>query len=135
MARFRSKVDTWLLLLLVIAIVVQVWALVAVLSTNQSAAVSGLTAAIIIPGILLTVSVLMRTNYTVAGGVLKIVSGPFRWSIPIVDITEVVDSRSPISSPALSLDRLRISYGLNKQVLVSPDDKAGFLRAIEQQAT
>ena len=135
MTRFRSKVDTWLLVLLVIAIAAQVWALVAVLSANQSVPVSVLTAAIIIPGILLTMSVLTRTHYTVAGGILRITSGPFRWSIPIADITEVADSRSPFSSPALSLDRVRISYRPDKHILVSPDDKAGFLRAIGQQTT
>ena len=135
MVQFRSKIDTWLLLLLVVAIAGQFWALVAVLNANQSATISGLTALIIIPGILLTASVLMRTHYTVGGGVLRIVSGPFRWSIPIADITEVADSRSPFSSPALSLDRVRISYGAHKHILVSPEDKVGFLRAIEQNAS
>ncbi|MCP5090852.1 MAG: PH domain-containing protein [Gammaproteobacteria bacterium] len=86
-------------------------------------------------GILLVASVLMRTYYTVADGVLEIVSGFFSWSIPIVEITRVSASSSPFSSPALSLDRLRIDYGAHKHILVSPQDKAGFLRAIEQTAS
>ena len=34
------------------------------------------------------------------------------------------------SSPALSLDRLLIVYGVGKVVLVSPKDKEGFVSAL-----
>ncbi len=135
MTRFRSKVDSWLALILVAAIAVQIWALVALLHANPSALVTGMMTFMIAAGILLVASVLMRTYYTVADGVLEIVSGFFSWSIPIVEITRVSASSSPFSSPALSLDRLRIDYGAHKHILVSPQDKAGFLRAIEQTAS
>lgn len=133
MTRFRSKVDSWLALILVAAIAVQSWALVVLVRANPSALVTGMTVLMIAAGILLVASVLMRTYYTVANGVLKIVSGIFSWSIPIADITKVSPSRSPFSSPALSLDRLRIDYGAHKHILVSPQNKAGFLRAIGQK--
>lgn len=133
MARFRSKADTWLVLILVAAIAVQIWALVAVVRANPSTLVTGLSVLMIVAGILLVASVLMRTYYTVADGVLEIVSGFFSWSIPITEITKVSASSSPFSSPALSLDRLRVDYGAHKHILVSPQDKAGFLRAIGQK--
>lgn len=132
MARFSSKVDAWLAVVLVAAIVMQIWALVAVLRANPSALVAGMTIVMIAAGILLITSVLIRTHYTVSDGALTIVSGFFRWSIPISDITKVTASHNPVSSPALSLDRLRIDYGSHKYVLVSPKDKDGFLRAIGQ---
>lgn len=115
---------------LVIAIVGQLLAVVAVLGADQPTPVPAIIVAIVVPAILLTISVLVRTHYTVAGDTLRIVCGPFRWSVPISEISEVVDSRSPLSSPALSLDRLKISYGHNKHILISPDDRNGFLRAI-----
>jgi hypothetical protein len=35
-----------------------------------------------------------------------------------------------LSSPALSLNRLEIRYGNGKRMLLSPQDAAGFLKAI-----
>jgi hypothetical protein len=51
--------------------------------------------------------------------------------VPIDSIEKVEATRSPLSSPALSLDRLRINYG-KRRIMVSPSDRAGFLRAIGQ---
>ncbi|MFQ5610075.1 MAG: PH domain-containing protein [Woeseiaceae bacterium] len=40
-------------------------------------------------------------------------------------------TRNPLSSPALSLDRLKITYGpKNRKVLVSPADKESFVQAL-----
>jgi hypothetical protein len=44
----------------------------------------------------------------------------------------MTESRSPFSSPALSLDRLQIDYGAGKSILISPADKEGFIEAIEE---
>jgi hypothetical protein len=76
-------------------------------------------------------SMLVGTHYTVAGDTLRVACGPFRWKVPIDAIQSVEATRSPLSSPALSLDRLRIHYG-KRRIMVSPSDKAGFLKAIGQ---
>ena len=60
-------------------------------------------------------------------------SGRLGWDIPLSDIDEVSPSNSPLSSPALSLDRLRVSNrarGANRFVLISPQDKGGFIREL-----
>lgn len=75
-------------------------------------------------------SIFTRTHYTVAHGELRVVSGPFRRTIPLSEISNIEASRNPLSSPALSLDRLKISYGNKKYVLISPADKSGFLSAV-----
>jgi hypothetical protein len=130
--RFRSRIDSWLLLLLIVAIAGQVFALVAVLSGDAPASARLIVVPITVLGALLIASILFRTHYTVSSGKVRIVSGPFAWTISIAEIKDISESHSPLSSPALSLDRLRISYGRNKRVLVSPDDKKGFLKAIEK---
>lgn len=64
---------------------------------------------------------------------LLVRSGRLGWDIPLSDIDEVSPSNSPLSSPALSLDRLRVSYrarGANRFVLISPQDKSGFIREL-----
>ena len=78
----------------------------------------------------LILSTLLRTYYSVEGNTLRIVSGPFRWRVPIDEISSLESTRSPWSSPALSMDRLRIRYGGNRCILISPRDKQRFAKAI-----
>ncbi|MBT9392728.1 PH domain-containing protein [Hymenobacter sp. NST-14] len=61
---------------------------------------------------------------------LRIVSGPMVWQVPVTTITSITTTHNPLSSPALSLDRLRVRYGTSDAVLISPADKAGLLAAL-----
>lgn len=71
------------------------------------------------------------TSYTLLSEELLIRSGPFRFHVPLAEITSVAPSRNPISSPACSLDRLEIRYhGDRSRILISPEDKASFLEAL-----
>ena len=127
--RFPSKIDGWLVFVFAAAMFAQLAALVVVL-TQENDSVAALIIGITIVVVVLFVGSLFRsTYYAVDGDQLLVVSGPFRWHVPIDEITSVTPTRNPLSSPALSLDRLRIAYG-KKKILVSPADKAGFLRAI-----
>ncbi|MDJ0792679.1 MAG: PH domain-containing protein [Woeseiaceae bacterium] len=129
--RFNSKVDGWLIPVIVIAIAGMLAAFVAVLIEDTPLWLKLVVSftSVLFCGFLF--AVLMSTYYVVADGVLRIVSGPFRWKVAISDIVEITPTRNPVSSPALSLDRLKISYGNRRFVLVSPADKDGFNRAIE----
>lgn len=128
--RFKSKIDTWILVLMIVAIVFQVIAVgSAALQADDPLATTGLLLlAIGVTGLL--VWLLFGTCYTVDRGYLRIASGPFRWRVALDDITSIKATRSPLSSPALSLDRLIIRYGKRGRVMVSPADRDGFLRAI-----
>lgn len=130
--RFKSKIDRWLLYLLIAVMVfeVVVMSAAAMLAGGPLEATFLILAALLIVGLL--GSMLIGTHYTVDGDTLRIACGPFRWKVPIDAIESVEPSRNPLSSPALSLDRLRIQYG-KRRILVSPADKAGFLRAIGQE--
>ena len=75
-------------------------------------------------------SVLFRTYYQVDGNNLRIVSGPFHWNVPIDQISSVERTRNPLSSPALSLDRLRIRYAGKKSIMISPADRQRFMKAL-----
>lgn len=130
--RFVSKVDGWIIPVIVVAIAGMISALIAVMITEtpwlMRAAVAASTAFVIV----LLFSIFTRTHYTIANGELRVVSGPFRRTIPLSEITSIEPSRNPLSSPALSLDRLKVIYGKKKFVLISPADKAGFLSAVER---
>lgn len=132
--RFNSKVDTWLLVLLIAFMLFEL-VIVAIAAIDNPDPLQG---TVLVLASLLFVAflgwLLFGTHYTVDAGVLRIACGPFRWTISVDQITSVTPTRSPLSSPALSLDRLRIEYGTNRRILVSPADKSGFIRAIGQES-
>jgi hypothetical protein len=76
--------------------------------------------------------VLYGTVYTFAGDLLVIRCGPFRFRVTLTEVRSVEPTRSPLSSPACSLDRLLIRHG-SRQIMVSPADKAGFLAELQMR--
>jgi membrane protein YdbS with pleckstrin-like domain len=73
-------------------------------------------------------------NYEITTSTLEIRSGILlHYKIPLSSIVSVLPTRNPLSSPAWSLDRLRIDYLKNSKervVLISPKDKKTFLREL-----
>lgn len=130
---FRSKVDWWVRLLLGIAIAGMFVGSGIVIVEGADPVEITVTIFACIAGLMLIVWVLIGTYYTVDRGTIIVRAGPMRWKIPIDEITAVEATRSPLSSPALSLDRLRIRYGQRRRIMISPADKAGFLKAIGQE--
>lgn len=131
--RFKSKVDRWLIAILILAIVIDACGIIAFLRFESDPVVLTISVLVSLLVMALIASVSLGTHYTIDRNVLRIVSGPFRWKVPIDQITRVEATRSPFSSPALSLDRLRIHYGRRRRIMISPADKAGFLKAIGRE--
>lgn len=79
--------------------------------------------------VLLFVAHLYRnTYYIIDNRFLKITSGVLiTKKIEIQSITGVAETKTIISAPALSFDRLEISYGQGNSVVISPKDKAIFI--------
>lgn len=128
--RFQSKVDRWLAAVLIICLVMMLASLIAM--SLEVAREPMLVAAIvaIILGIALIAWIGLATYYEIDRTTLTVVSGPMRWHIPLQEISAVEATRSPLSAPALSLDRLRIRYGDNRSIVVSPRDKAKFIKKL-----
>ncbi len=131
--RFVSKVDGWLIPVFVVAIAGMLAAFVAVIVGDTPVWLQVVVSVASVLFCALLFAILKSTYYVVEDGVLRIVSGPFRWKIAVSDIVDVTPTRSPLSSPALSLDRLKVTYGRRRYVLVSPADKDGFVTAIQSQ--
>jgi hypothetical protein len=125
---FRSKVDWWLVAVLVISAAV---ALITVLTVGVAAPLA--SAAIVLLGIGLPMWVLLATTYTLTAAHLNVRSGPFTWRIPLNEIRSVAPTRNPLSSPALSLDRLRIEYGHGKAIMISPAAREEFMQELRRR--
>lgn len=126
---FRSKVDPWLALVLFASAVAALAGAALALRSGAGWLVPVLIAAV---GSALPLWILQSTRYTVGHGHVLVRSGPFRWRIAASSITRIAPTRSSLSSPALSLDRLRIEYeGGKKSLMVSPLEQAQFVQAVE----
>jgi hypothetical protein len=126
---YPSKRDLWLELVLLIAVVAMVVGAVSVWKSPEELAVRVILLLVFLAAGGLTLWVTYGTRYVLTDEQLVARAGPFRWGIRLDAIQEVRPTRNPLSSPAVSLDRLSIRYGkVRRQLLVSPDDKQAFLR-------
>ncbi len=129
--RFESKRDLWLIVLLrvmpivVLAIVADGW----YLSHRYMGGPIFGAVVLIVFELFFFESMLRSTYYLIEGATLVIRSSVFTWRVPIAAIRSITPTRSALSSPALSLDRLRIEYG-GKRILVSPENKRHFIEAL-----
>lgn len=130
-ANYKSKVDTWLLIVLLSAVLVSALASIAVLAAGL-AELWWVLLLTIGAGVILPIWVLLSTRYKVQPDRLTIRSGPLMWHIPLSEITRITPTHSSLSSPALSLDRLRIEYGLDRSIVISPQDKERFIKHVEE---
>lgn len=131
---FPSRIDRWLAIVLASSVLVSL-GVALILPFVLPGAIGLPVAALLLASGSLQLWLLRATDYTVDGTELRIRCGPFRWRIALQDIRRVTPTRSLLSSPALSLDRLRIDYGDGRALMVSPADKDGFIAAVERRAT
>lgn len=128
---YRSRVDG----LLALALFLVPCALFAALAAGLPTLPSALRLAVLLPlaGVwALALWSFLATSYRIDASTLTVRSGPLRWVIALSQIESVRPTREARSAPALSLDRLRISYAGGRQLLVSPKDKEEFLRHLER---
>ena len=132
---FPSKRDWWIVGLIWLGVMVSLVGGIMPLVVAGASWSEGLLVVSLLVGMdSLMLWVLYGTGYTITPDRLLIRCGPFTFPVTIHGIDSITPTRSPWSSPACSLDRLKVVYGLSRQsIMVSPADKAGFLSAIVQQ--
>ena len=128
-AVFRSKVDLWLVAVLVgVPILVLEFFFGDIGLSDQSADL----VVILLVAVVLAIFAWLyfTTRYSFTAEFLLVRSGPFSWNIPLQEISKIEPTHNPASSPALSLDRLVIYYN-GKELMVSPADKQGFMNELK----
>jgi hypothetical protein len=129
--RFVSKRDGWLVAVLwgasLVDFAVAAWLLAG--PRGEPAFVAPL----LVAAGLFQLHALYGTHYTFEGDTLVVRASFFRWRIPVAAIESVEPTRNPLSSPACSLDRLLLRWS-GRSLMISPDDRAGFLRALLARA-
>lgn len=136
---YPTKKDLWITLSVFfggLVILIQAVSLIAFKGLNYPETWIILGAAIFYFGILWLLA--YPISYEITASALEIHSGILlHYRILLSSIVRVSPTRSPLSSPAWSLDRLRIDYiknGKKRVILISPKDKEDFLRELAQMA-
>lgn len=125
MEKFKSKVDVWLILFLVL-----LFGLILVRLVYDRSWI-GFSFILLVSAFI--VHIFLTTYYIIKDNKVLIKSGFFyNLIIEIKDIKKVSESYNIISSPALSFDRLEIVYDKLDTVLISPKDKRRFIDAIKK---
>lgn len=120
---YRSKVDSWLLILILVA-----WGIpLTLIVVNEFSAVKF---SIVLFMLIFTLLLLFGIKYTIEGKVLRVhYSFFYSERINIDEITEIANTHTLLSTPAASLDRVKITYG-KKYVILSPKDKQMFVKQL-----
>lgn len=135
-SRHRTKIDAWLLAILVGAMVFSLADMLFVLVTVGPLPIIGVIVVLMLAIWAGVFSMIFPLFYEVTSSTLLIRSGWLRRRIPLNSIVRVFPTRNPRSAPALSLDRLQVEYlqgGLTRSVLISPQDKSSFLLDLAMQ--
>lgn len=128
---FPTKVDAWLLLVIVGAFVATLDSVYSAYRTDPAEArvallISGATWALV-------TALCVPCDYTLAEDQLIVRGGILRYRIPYADITDIAPSREIWAAPAMSLQRVKISHGRFEAMLISPRERERFIAELEKR--
>jgi len=132
MNQFRSKVDTWLVVVILAAFTFTLVQGFVLRNISVAGGLLSFAAAVFVVGLFLAVAV--PCKYTLEADHLLIQSGFMKQRIAYRDIKKVEPSSSPLAAPALSLKRVKISYNRTFQ-LVSPRERELFIQLLQERTT
>lgn len=130
-----TKKDWWVVCLMFIGLVVPMLMMASMFfSGGVPIVVLPILLGVVAFYILLLLAIAMPIEYDLSPAQLKIRAGwLLRIGIPVADIVSVHPTNNPLSSPAMSLDRLEIRYrkgDRERSVMISPLDKEAFLKEL-----
>jgi Bacterial PH domain len=131
--KFPSKKDWWLGLLLWGAIGYGAYISTYALLTEKADLLGILITVVINLTLIAFISWLWFTTYYVLGEKELIIrSGPIKKRIPYREISSAHKTLNPLSSPALSLKRINITYQFG-MALISPKNRDEFLQKLSER--
>jgi len=132
---YRSKIDWWLVPLLALPPIAAVVVSIAAWQAEDHSELIWAVGAIVLVAAFYF-GLVFPIRYGIGADGLIVRFGLCRQNIAFSRITEVSPTRNPLSSPALSLDRLKIQFGqgLLQSVMISPSPREQFLEDLASHA-
>lgn len=126
---YKSKVDTWLVLVVVAAVVVVLLPLFSGFSWAYMLAASGVLVCLV-P----VFALLFSIRYIVEGDKLTVSCGILGSSTyDIMSVRSIRPTLTLLSSPAASLNRIELRFSARRMrpLIISPKDKSGFIASLK----
>ncbi len=130
MVRYRSAVDWWIALLMLLSPLLCFGFAAYYLWMALPGATLLIAIGVFSGGIVL---IFLPCEYTLLEDHLLIRSGLFKKRIQYTEITEIKKSRCPLSAPALSLNRIMI-HSSSGRALISPEDRDAFIEELAERS-
>ncbi|MCP3895795.1 MAG: PH domain-containing protein [Bacteroides sp.] len=128
---YPSKRDLWIIVVICVTAIVLIVAALNLIDAPMVPFVKYPLVLACLAGAILSIWILFSTGYTLTSDKLIARCGPFTNKVSLDAIETISPSRSPLASPACSLDQLHIRYYSSESgLLVSPIDKHAFLEAL-----
>ncbi len=125
---YHSKLSPAILCFIVLVFAFSIFA-----AMNSHASVLSISLGVVLP-IILILFVLTTITYTVKDGELKVrVGGLLYRRIQIRTIKKIEKTRTILSAPAASLDRIIIYYNRYDEIVLSPKDKEQFIADLQKE--
>ncbi|MEC6391420.1 PH domain-containing protein [Acinetobacter pittii] len=133
---YKSSVDIWLIIVFLVCSIFIAYQLLELIQTEGSLGKIIVNFIVLIVFLVIVWHPYFTTKYTINDNKLFIKSGFFSWTVNINQIIDIKPEKSLNASPALSLDRIKITYKKgsdSKTILISPKDKDDFLSLINRK--
>ena len=137
--KFKSKVDWWVWATFGLYTLATIW-LTCLLINGKCDTEIWISAIILwIFELFMMIPIYFGTYYSLDADSLFVRSWIIKERIPYDKIVGIKETRNPLASGALSLDRIEIKYSKGKSwpttTMISPKDKQEFLRLLEEKRT
>ena len=128
-----SKVDWWIGALIFVGVpALLIYSFMQTLTDDPQQ-----TQVVVASGILYLIAlfgVIFPIRYEITDDALIIKSGYIKRSVPLQNISGVHPTMNPLSSPALSMHRLRIQCNRRYPLLISPNNREEFLKVLAERS-
>ena len=128
--KYKAKVSYVLVLFVLLVFLMPV---ISILNKRNLNSETSTTLVILFVILAFIMHLFFKTEYTIENGKLKIKCGFISFKpIEISQIKRISKTRSILSSPAPSFDRIKIEYGKFGEIIISPKDKVNFAKDLTE---
>ena len=131
--KFKSKIDWWAHVAFASLPITTILCIVLLGATEESKIISLVTAIFCLLLCIFIIPLWLGTYYVLGENELIVKCGFLKSRIAYDSIKNVKETRNPLASMALSLDRIEIIYGVGGYILISPQNKQEFLQRLQQK--
>jgi len=131
--KFKSKIDWWAHVAFATLPITTILCIVLFATIEESKIIPVTPAIFCLVFCIFIIPIWTSTYYVLGDNELIVKCGFLKNKIAYDSIKNVKETKNPLASMALSLDRIEIKYGVGGYILISPQNKQEFLQQLQQR--